>query len=81
MRAKAGARVKRRGIYNVVHYAHRAPHKAVLQEGESFPTCRHCGTAAVFEYVESLTEGDETEHVGYDPDFIDAVQDKFAKAG
>ena len=44
IRATAGTRVKRVGVYNVIHYGHRGSHKAILQESESFPECRRCGT-------------------------------------
>lgn len=81
MRYMAGAKVKRAGIYNVLHLGHRAPHKAILQEGESFFECRRCGAAVVFEFVEPVTEGDEIEHIGYDPDFMGSVLRLFAKAG
>jgi transposase InsO family protein len=42
---------------------------------------RRCGTAVGFEWVEPLTESDEIEHIGYDPDFMDAVRQRVAKAG
>ncbi len=80
MRYMAGARVTRAGIYNTLHFGHRAPHKAILQEGESFPECRRCGTAVIFEFVEAVTDGDEIEHIGYDCDFLDFVLRAFAKA-
>jgi hypothetical protein len=81
MRATPGTQVKRVGVYNVIHYGHRAPHKAILQQGESFPECRRCGTAVLFEFVEPVTEYDDIEHIGYDPDFVDSVLQRFAKAG
>jgi hypothetical protein len=81
MRCVAGATVKRAGIYNVLHLGHRSPHKAILQEGEAFPKCRRCGTAVVCEFVEPLTESDEVEHIGYDPDFMDSIRQTFAMAG
>ncbi len=81
MRCMAGAKVRRAGIHNVLHLGHRVPHKAILQEGESFPECRRCGTAVAFEFAEPVTEGDEIEHIGYDPDFMGSVLRLFAKAG
>ncbi len=36
MRYMAGAKVKRAGIYNVLHLGHRAPHKAILQGASHF---------------------------------------------
>ena len=81
MRCIAGAKVNRPGIFNVLHLGHRPPHKATLQEGEVFPQCRRCGTAVVFEFLEPVTESDEIEHIGYDPDFMDWVLHTFAKVG
>jgi hypothetical protein len=82
MRSTAGAKVQRRGVYNVIHYgAHREPHKVILREGESFPNCRRCGTAVLFEFFEALGERDEVDHIGYDPDFMDSVLRVFGKAG
>jgi hypothetical protein len=81
MRSRAGAKVRRGGVYSVIHYGHRAPHKAILQEGESTPSCRHCGTAVLFEFFEALSQSDEFEHIGYDPDFMDWVLCPFRKAG
>jgi len=81
MRCMAGAKVKRGGVYNVLHSGHRPPHKAILQEGESFPECRRCGTAVVFEFLEAVNESEEIEHIGYDPDFMDSILRTFAKAG
>ena len=65
----------------MLHLGHRAPHKAILQEDETFPDCRRCGMAVVFEFVESVSESSEVEHIGYDPDFMDSVLRIFAKAG
>ena len=81
MRCMAGTKVKRAGIYKVLHLGHRPPHKAILQQGEAFPECRRCGTAVAFEWVEPLNESEEVEHIGYDPDFMDAILRRFAKAG
>lgn len=80
MRCIAGTK-ERAGIYNVLHLGHRPVHKAILQEAESFPECRRCGTAVAFEFVEPVTESDAIEHIGYDCDFMDSVLQKFAKAG
>ena len=81
MRATAGMKTNRVGVYNVLHFGHRQPHTAIIQEGESFPECRRCGSAVVFECVEPVTERDDVEHIGYDPDFMDSVLRTFAKAG
>lgn len=81
MRCIAGAKVNRAGIYNVLHLGHRLPHKAILQERDSFPYRCRCGTAVAFEWVEPVTESEEVEHIGYDPDFMDSILRTFAKAG
>ena len=81
MRSAAGAKVNRGAVYSVIHFGHRAPHQAILQEGESFPTCRYCGTAVLFEFLEPLRPSDAFEHIGYDLDFMDSVLQTFAKAG
>jgi hypothetical protein len=60
MRSRAGAKVRRGGVYSVIHYGHRAPHQAILQEGESFPSCRHCGTAVLFEFLEPLRQSSDS---------------------
>ena len=81
MRCMSGTKAKRAGIYIVLHLGHRTAHKAILQEGEAFPECRRCGTAVVFEFLEPVTESEEIEHIGYDPDFMDSILRTFAKAG
>ena len=81
MRCRAGARVKRAGVYRMLHLGHRPPHNAILQEDEAFPECRRCGTAVVFEFLEPVIESEEIEHIGYDPDFMDSILRTFAKAG
>ena len=68
-----GAVVRRSGVYSVIHGAHRAAHQAVLQQGEKFPVCRTCGVAVQFEFLQPVTESDEIEHIGYDPDFMQSV--------
>jgi hypothetical protein len=69
----AGTGVRRTGIYNVTHQAHRPTHQAILQTGDTFPVCRICGTAARFDFAQLLTESDEIEHIGYDLDFMESV--------
>jgi hypothetical protein len=81
MPSTAGTKVKRSGVYSVIHYGHRAPHGVILQQGELFPDCHRCGTAVVFEFVGPLRECSENEHIGYDLDFMDSVLDRFRKAG
>jgi hypothetical protein len=68
-----GAVVRRAGVYSVTHRAHRPSHQAVLQQGDIFPVCRTCGVAVEFEFVQPLTESDDVEHIGYDPDFTHSV--------
>ena len=65
--------VRRAGVYSVMHRLHRQAHRAILQEGDIFPSCRICGMAVRFVFVQPLTESDEIEHIGYDLDFIDSV--------
>jgi hypothetical protein len=76
----AGADVKRPGIYSVTHRAHRPTHEAILQQGDIFPVCRTCGVAVEFDFVQSLTESDEIEHIGYDPDFTQSVLGRMPKS-
>jgi hypothetical protein len=81
MRSMASTKVKRGGVYNVLHLGHRPPHNAILQAGEVFPECRRCGTAVAFAFLEAMIESSEVEHIGYDPDFMDSILRTFAKAG
>ena len=76
----AGVEVKRPGIYSVTHRAHRPIHQAILQQDEMFPVCRTCGMAVEFEFVQPLTESDEIEHIGYDPDFTQSVLGRMPKS-
>jgi hypothetical protein len=69
----AGADVRRTGVYSVTHREHRPTHQAILQQGNIFPVCRTCGTAVEFDFVQPLTESDDIEHIGYDPDFMESV--------
>jgi hypothetical protein len=70
---KAGERVASAGVYKITHQAHRPNHTAILQKGEIFPSCRACGHAVQFEFVEPAIESATVEHIGYDADFMDAV--------
>lgn len=36
------------GLYEVLHQAHRAPHKVIVSAGEIFPQCKQCGPAVRF---------------------------------
>ena len=31
------------GVYQVIHRAHRLPHKVVIAKGDTFPRCQRCG--------------------------------------
>jgi hypothetical protein len=70
---KSGERVTSAGVYKVIHQSHRPSHRAILQKGEVFPACRVCGDAPQFDLVESAVESATVEHIGYDPDFMEAV--------
>ncbi|HEY6938870.1 MAG TPA: hypothetical protein VI424_17045 [Terriglobales bacterium] len=70
---RAGEQVRQSGLYRVSHRAHRAAHDSILWEGETFPTCRSCGGAVTFQFLQPVPEADEFEHVGYDGDFLDSV--------
>ena len=70
---RAGETVRHTGLYRVTHEGHRTAHEAILWQGEIFPTCRSCGNAATFQFVQPLPESDQFEHVGYDGDFLDSV--------
>ncbi len=76
----AGALVRRAGVYSVIHRLHRPTHQAILQQGDSFPVCRTCGMAVEFEFVQPLTESDEIEHIGYDPDFMHSALSETSKS-
>jgi hypothetical protein len=70
---RAGELVRQTGLYRVTHEGHRSAHDAILWQGETFPSCRTCGNAATFTFVQPLPEVDEFEHVGYDCDFLESV--------
>jgi hypothetical protein len=70
---RAGETVRQSGLYRVSHHGHRPSHQSILWQGESFPSCRTCGLAATFEFMQPVPEADEFEHVGYDGDFLDSV--------
>lgn len=70
---RAGEAVRQTGLYRVQHHLHRAAHVAILCAGETFPSCRACGEAVTFQFLQAAPESDEFEHVGYDSDFFDSV--------
>ena len=74
---RAGESVGQTGLYRVSHQLHRATHEAILWQGETFPSCRACGEAVSFQYLQPAPESDEFEHVGYDGDFLDSVLSEY----
>lgn len=68
-----GVLCQRSGVHAVIHHRHRPAHQAIIHEGEVFPPCRRCGTQVSFEFLQSLEEAEEVEHIGYDRDFIESV--------
>lgn len=69
----AGVLCQRSGVHAVIHHRHRPAHQAIIHEGEVFPPCRRCGTQVSFEFLQSLEEAEEVEHIGYDRDFMESV--------
>jgi hypothetical protein len=49
-----GALCTRGGVYQVIHHAHRAPHKVLIRKGDPFPRCKVCGEAVRFRLVKQL---------------------------
>ena len=45
---KPGVTVQKSGLYQVHHYAHRAPHTVMIVAGTALPKCRHCGYRVQF---------------------------------
>ena len=39
------------GIYQVIHQAHRMPHKVLVRKGDYFPRCNGCGPAVRFRLI------------------------------
>lgn len=73
MQMAPGEKVGRAGVYRAHHQRHRPSHNSILQQGETFPLCRVCGDAVRFEFIQTVNESEEIEHIGYDRDFMDAV--------
>lgn len=44
------------GIYQVIHREHRAPHKALVRVGDTFPRCKGCGEAVRFRLIRQVSE-------------------------
>lgn len=75
---RTGEMVRQTGLYRVTHQGHRPTHNGILWQGETFPRCRCCGSAARFQFVRPAPESEEYEHMGYDRDFLDSVLDSSA---
>lgn len=63
-----GERVRITGVYEVLHFGHRAPHDAFLCEEERFPPCQQCGERVIFRLLRPTTNC-IGEHIGGDKDF------------
>ena len=44
------------GIYQVIHHAHRMPHKVLVRKGDLFPRCNGCGEAVRFRLIKWAEE-------------------------
>lgn len=51
-----GALCSQSGIYQVIHRAHRQPHKVLLRTGDLFPRCKVCGDAVRFRLVKKVSQ-------------------------
>lgn len=69
----AGALCGRSGVHTVTHHHHRPAHRAVVHQGEMFPTCRSCGTLVSFQFLLPLEAAGNVEHIGYDRDFVESL--------
>ena len=56
----AGASCGQSGIYQVIHRAHRMPHKVLVRAGDRFPRCKRCGDAVRFRLVKPVSEPSAT---------------------
>ena len=68
----AGEKVPNTGAYRIRHKRHRDEHIATLRAGETFPFCQRCGDAVSFDFISPIDDF-QPDHIGYDPDFINAV--------
>ena len=60
---EAGARVKKSGIYSVVHEKkHAEDHEVTCVAGRAFPTCNECGGAVRFLLVRHARYVNRTAH-------------------
>jgi hypothetical protein len=53
---RAGDPVSIKGIYRVLHYAHRLPHETAVLVLKKFPNCNQCGEAVRYQLVRSVGE-------------------------
>ena len=44
------------GIYQVIHHAHRVPHKVLVRKGDRFPRCNRCGAAVRFRLIKQAEQ-------------------------
>jgi len=44
------------GVYQIIHHAHRVPHKALVRKGDRFPRCNGCGAAVRFRLIKHVEE-------------------------
>jgi hypothetical protein len=44
------------GIYQVIHQAHRMPHKVLVRKGDYFPRCNGCGPAVRFRLIKQVDQ-------------------------
>jgi hypothetical protein len=57
------------GFYRVYHLVHRVAHEVVVREGDTFPTCKHCGDAVRFEPIFGATPEAVQSPLAVDSDF------------
>lgn len=53
---RAGDSVRIKGIYRVIHYAHRLPHETAILALKTFPKCNQCGEGVRYRLVRSVGE-------------------------
>lgn len=53
---RAGDPVQLKGIYRVLHYAHRLPHETAILVLKIFPKCNQCGDRVRYQLVRSVGE-------------------------
>lgn len=51
-----GALCSQSGVYQVIHNAHRPPHKVLLRARDLFPRCKVCGDAVRFRLVKKVNQ-------------------------